>query len=532
VSLQQRTDTERAAPVVQTPPAGPVMSQRQIVLVFVALMLGMLLAALDQTIVSTALPTMVGELGGLEHLSWVITAYLLTSTVSLPIYGKLSDLYGRKPLFQFGLVAFLAGSLLSGAAQNMTMLIAFRAVQGLGAGGIMGMALAIIGDIIPPRQRGKYQGYMGSVFAVASVAGPLLGGFFVDQLSWRWVFYINLPIGILALFVTARALRVVTRRLEHEIDYLGAALMVGSVTSLLLVTTWGGHQLAWTSVEIIGLATAGVALLAAFIWQERRASEPMLPLRLFREPIFAVSSGIAFVVGLSMFGAVAFIPVYLQIVKGASATGSGLRMLPMMVGVLSTMILSGQAISRMGRYKIFPISGAAVLTCGLVLLSRLSVDSGPLAISLAMFVTGAGVGLVMQVTVLVVQNAVAFRDLGTATAGVTFFRSMGGAFGVAIFGSILNNRLDQYLTRYVPQEALAGISRGALTSSPAAIHRLPPVVVQGVLHAFSQALHVVYISAIPFAFVAFVLAWMLREIPLRDTVHSAEDGAPAPLAVD
>ncbi|HEY8489678.1 MAG TPA: MDR family MFS transporter [Dehalococcoidia bacterium] len=496
------------------------MTHREVLLVFSGLMLGMFLAALDQTIVSTALPTIVGELGGLEHLSWVITAYLLASTTSVPLYGKLSDLYGRKGLFQSAIVVFLAGSMLCGLSQNMLQLIAFRALQGLGAGGLMALSQAIIGDILSPRERGRYQGYMGSVFAFSSVAGPLLGGLFVDHLSWRWVFYVNVPIGAVALLVTAAVLRLPRHRLEHRLDYLGSVLMVTGVSALLLVTSWGGTEYAWTSPVILGLAAAGTVLIGLFLLQERRAPEPLLPLRLFRERTFSVSSAVGFVVGLAMFGAVAFLPVYLQVVKGVSATSSGLRMTPMMAGVVGMSILSGRIITATGRYRIFPILGTATMSLGVFLLSRVGADTPYPVVAACMLVLGSGVGMVMQVIVLAVQNAAPFRDLGIATAGVNFFRSMGSAFGVAIFGSILSNRLHVHLARLVPVDALpAGVSADALTASPAQIHALPPEVVQGVVEAFALSLQTVFLVAVPVTLVSFALALLLREVPLRQEAH-------------
>jgi EmrB/QacA subfamily drug resistance transporter len=495
------------------------MTHRQILLVFSGLMLGMLLAALDQTIVATALPTMVGELGGLQHLSWVITAYLLTSTASGPLYGKLSDLYGRKILFQAGIVIFLVGSVLSGLSQSMLQLITFRALQGLGAGGLMVLAQAIIGDILSPRERGRYQGYIGSVFAFASVAGPLLGGLFVDHLSWRWVFYVNIPIGIVALFVTSAVLKLPARQVQHKIDYLGSALMVSGIGALLLMTSWGGSEYAWSSPVIIGLAIAGPLLLIGFLFQEQRAEEPLLPLRLFREGIFSISSSIGFIIGFALFGAIAFMPLYFQVVNGDSATGSGLRMVPMMFGIVLTSIASGRLISKTGRYRAFPIVGTAIMSFGVLLLTRLTASTSLLEASLYILVLGVGVGMVMQVVVLAVQNAVPYRDLGISTAGVNLFRSLGSAFGVAIFGSILTNRLDTELPRHVPADALVGIDPAVLTGSPERLKALPLVVHQGVSEAFAISLHTVFIWALPVAVVGFGLTWFLKETPLRDTVH-------------
>ncbi|HEY1370679.1 MAG TPA: MDR family MFS transporter, partial [Gaiellaceae bacterium] len=380
--------------------------------VFGALMLGMFLAALDQTIVSTALPTIVGDLGGLSHLSWVVTSYLLASTVSTPIYGKLGDTVGRKPVFLAAILIFLAGSMLAGLSQSMGQLIGFRALQGIGAGGLMVGAQAIIADIVPPRERGRYMGLIGSVFAVASVAGPLLGGFLVDNLSWRWVFYVNMPIGAFAVLIVITRLHLHTPKTRHAIDYLGAGLLTGAVGALIMVTTWGGSQYAWGSPTIVGLGVAGVLVLALFCWWETRAPEPILPLHLFRSSVFVVANAMGFTIGMAMFGAIVFIPLYLQLVYGASPTSSGLRLLPLMAGLLVAAILSGRAISRLGRYRMFPIAGTAVLVVGMYLLSLLRVGTAPWLASVYMLVVGVGIGLVMQVLVLVVQNDARPQEIG------------------------------------------------------------------------------------------------------------------------
>ena len=489
---------------------------RALATVFVALMLGMFLAALDQTIVSTALPTIVGELGGLDHLSWVVTAYLLASTVSTPLYGKLGDMMGRKPVFVAAIVIFLVGSMLSGLSQSMIQLIAFRALQGLGAGGLIVGAQAILADIIPPRRRGRYMGLMGAVFAVSSVAGPLLGGFFVDNLSWRWVFYVNMPIGALALAIVVFGLHLRVPHTRHRVDYLGAGLLAGGVGALILMTTWGGNQYAWGSPEIVGLAVAGVALLAAFVWQEGRASEPIIPLSLFRSGTFRLASGMGFTVGMAMFGAIIYLPLFLQLVYGASPTSSGLRMIPLMAGLLVAAIASGRAITRFGRYKVYPVVGTAVLVLGMYLLSRLTVESEPWVASVYMAIVGIGLGLVMQVLVLIVQNDARPQEMGVVTSTATFFRSVGGSFGVALFGAIFASRLTSELTR-LPPDVVARLGDVG-NIDPARAKELPPEVHADFLHVFANALHGVFLWGMAIAIVPAVLAWFLKEVPLRTTL--------------
>jgi EmrB/QacA subfamily drug resistance transporter len=485
--------------------------------VFGALMLVLLLASLDQTIVSTALPTIVGDLGGIEHLSWVVTAYLLTATVSGPLYGKIGDLYGRKLVLQAAIVIFLAGSALCGLSQNMAELIAFRALQGLGAGGLIVTTIAMIGDIIPPRERGRYQGFFGAVFGVSTVIGPLLGGFFVDNLSWRWIFYVNLPIGAVALVVIGAVFNAPQRHVRHAIDYLGAALLAGGLSAVVLFTSLGGTTYAWGSPEIAGLIGIAVVLLPLFVLAERRAAEPIMPLELFRNRIFSATSAIGFVIGVSLFGAVTYMPVFLQIVKGESPTGSGLQLTPMMGGVLVTSIVSGQLITRFGRYRPFPIAGTAVMTVGLLLLSRLTVGSSVWAASLDMLVAGLGMGMVMQVLVLAVQNAVEHRFIGVATSGSLLFRQIGGSIGVSLFGAIFANRLAGNLAAHLP--AGAHVPRAA---NPAAVKHLPPPVHEAYVNAFAVSLRPVFLVAAAIGVAAFLLTWLLREVPLRKVIGSGE----------
>jgi len=483
-----------------------------------ALMLVMLLASLDQTIVSTALPTIVGELGGLEHISWVVTAYLLAITVVTPLYGKLGDLYGRKVVLQAALVIFLVGSALCGLAQGMTELIAFRAIQGLGGGGLMVSAQAAIGDVVSPRERGRYMGLFGAVFGVSSVAGPLIGGFFTSTLSWRWIFYINIPLGIAAIAALTVALPSVAERVHHSVDYAGAALLAVGLSGIVLMTSLGGNSFAWGSAEIVALGLVGVAGLVAFVFAERRAAEPILPLRLFRIGVFRTTSTIGFVIGFALFGALTYLPLFQQVVRGDSPTQSGLQLIPVMAGVLFGSIGSGQIISRSGRYKVFPIVGTATATLGMVMLAQLDAGTSTLYGIAAMFVMGLGLGLVMQVLVLAVQNAVDYSDLGVATSGATLFRSMGGSLGTALLGAIFTNRLAHELAGTPASQAGSG------SLDPSALTRLPAAIRDVFTGAFTDALSTVFLVAAAIVFVAFVLSWLIEERPLRETVETAGVG--------
>ncbi|MBD0292223.1 MAG: MFS transporter [Jiangellaceae bacterium] len=484
-------------------------------------MTGMFLAALDQSIVGTALPRIVSDLGGLNHLSWVVTAYLLTSTASTPLWGKISDLYGRRPMFQAAIVVFLGGSLVAGAAASMAVLIAGRAVQGLGAGGLIALALATIGDVIPPRERGRYQGYFGAVFGTSSVAGPLLGGWFTDGPGWQWIFWINIPIGIAAMVVTSVALRMPSVRHKHSIDYVGAALIVASVSSILLFTAWAGPEFGWRDPLSLGLLLTGLSLAVCYVLAESRAAEPILPLRLFRNKVFRPTILFSAIMGLAMFGGIIFLPVYLQVVKGMSPTESGLALLPMVIGIFATSITSGRLVSRTGRYKLYPIIGAVVTGVAAVLLSTLHATTPYWQIAMYFFVFGAGLGFTLQIVVVAVQNAVERRDMGAATSSVTFFRSMGAAFGTAIFGAILTTRLGHYLAAGDGGAALSG--EADLANNVQAIQALPADVKAVVVDAWVRALHDVFLTAVPILAVGFVAALFIPERPLRGVAPISPD---------
>ncbi|MEU9378263.1 MDR family MFS transporter [Streptomyces sp. NPDC048255] len=504
--------------------APPVLDRRRRNVIFGTIMLGVLLAALDQTIVGTALPTIVADLGGGDHMSWVVTAYLLAETVATVLVGKFGDLFGRKLIFQVSAVIFITGSFLCGLAGNMTLLILWRGVQGIGAGGLMVTSMALIADVVPLRERGKYQGAIGAVFGVATVIGPLLGGLFTDHLSWRWCFYVNVPIAILVVVAAARTIPSVRAAGRTVIDYLGIALVTVGASALILATSWGGNEYAWTSGVIIGLFVGGALALALFCVAEVRAAEPMLPMRLFRNPVFSVCSVLSFVVGFAMLGAMTFLPTYLQYVDGDSATVSGVRTLPMVIGLLIASIFSGNVTSKTGRYRIFPIVGCAVMGVGLYLLSLMGPGTSTWLESFYMFVLGTGIGLCMQVLTIAVQNTVDYADLGTATSGVTFFRTLGSSFGTAVFGTIYANSLAPALESAVGEAARATgadpAQLGAAAQSPQGVRGLEPEAAAPVIAAYADALQTVFLWTVPVAVVGFVVALFLKQVKLRDSARA------------
>jgi len=485
--------------------------------VIVAIMLGMLLAALDQTIVATALPTIVSDLGGANHLSWVVTSYLLAETIMTALIGKFGDLYGRKPMFLLSVVLFLGGSALCGMADSMLWLVGSRAIQGLGAGGLMVTAMAVIADVVPLSERGKYQGVMGSVFGVSTVAGPLLGGLFVDHLSWRWAFYVNIPLGIVVLIVASITLPAVKAPTSPRIDYLGILFIGVAATGLTLVTTWGGNEYAWGSAVILAMTIGSIVALGLFVLAERRAAEPLLPLRLFRSPVFTVCTIMSFIIGFAMLGGVTYLPTYLQFVHGASATESGLQMLPLVGGLLVASIVVGQVISKTGRYRLFPIIGTVLIGAGLYLLSLLDNTTSYVETAGFMLVLGLGVGLCMPVPTVVVQSTVDYADLGVATSGVSFLRTMGSSFGVAVFGSIYAHQLPEKLA---PAVQAAQVDP-RLAATVEGVRNLPAATRSLITAAYADALHVVFLMAVPVAALGFLTALLLKEVPLRDTARMA-----------
>ncbi|MDT5136982.1 MAG: hypothetical protein QOD58_1244 [Mycobacterium sp.] len=500
-------------------PSGTLITPQRRTFIFVAIVLGMLLAALDQTIVATALPTIVADLGDAGRQSWVVTSYLLASTIVTALVGKFGDLFGRKRVFEVAVLFFVAGSVLCGLAQSMTMLVGSRALQGIGGGAITVTASALIGEVVPLRERGRYQGILGAVFGVTTVVGPLLGGYFTDYLTWRWAFWINVPVSVVVICVAAAAIPALAAEAKPVIDYAGIVFIGLSATGLTLATSWGGTVYPWGSATIIGLFAGAAVALGVFVWVENHSRQPILPIRLFGSPVFTVCCVLSFVVGFAMLGAMTFLPTFMQYVNGVSATTSGLRTLPMVVGMLVTSTGSGSVVGRTGRYKIFPVVGTALMTIAFVLMSRMDGSTSALVQSVYLLILGAGIGLSMQVLVLIVQNTSNFDDLGVATSGVSFFRTIGSSFGAAIFGSLFVNFLNSRLASAL---AATGASRDAV-SSPGALHRQPPAVAAPIVHAYAESLSQVFLCAAPVAAVGFVLALFLKEVPLRDIHNSAVD---------
>jgi EmrB/QacA subfamily drug resistance transporter len=504
------------------PEPRPGASRPNLTVVLVGLMLAMLLAMLDNMIVSTALPRIAGEFKALDELSWVVTAYVLGTTVSTPIWGKIGDLYGRKSIFLGSVIGFLAGSALCGMSQSMSQLIGFRALQGIAAGGLMVGVMAIIGDLVPPRERGKYQGQMAGVMAIAMIAGPLVGGFITDHLSWRWAFYVNLPVGGLALLVLVTTLRLPKYRTEHRIDWVGAGLLSIGVTGLVLITTWGGTEYPWGSWQILGLAVLAAVALAAFVLVERRAAEPIIPLGLFRTRNFAVVSVVGFLLGFGMMGSISFLPIYQQTVQKASATNSGLLLLPMMAGVLVVSVLVGQAITKTGRYRWFPIIGGVVMSVGMLLFSQLTTATTKLTTSVYMVVLGVGMGFLMQTTMLIAQNSVQLRDIGVASSTATFFRSIGGSFGVSLFGAIFASRFKHDIALHLPASLAGKVAGGGNARlDPKSIAGMPEPLHGAVLHAIATGAATIFLVAGVIMVLVPILASLITEVPLRSSADAA-----------
>ena len=507
---------------------GQFLAPREVMIVLPGLLLAILLAMLDNLIVSTALPRIVGDLGGVAHLSWVVTAYILASTITTPFYGKLGDMYGRKKFFVTAIVVFLVGSALSGLSQSMAELISFRALQGLGAGGLMVGAMATLGDIVAPRERGRYMSYMMVVMMLATIGGPLLGGFITTSFSWRWIFYINLPVGGAALVYLIATLHLPPRRINHKVDYLGGTLLAVAVTALILLATWGGTQYAWGSPQIIGLALLTVVAGAAFGLTETRAVEPMLPLHVFRNANFSLTMAMTFLTGLAMFGAMTFLPLFQQTVQGESPTVSGLMLTPMMLGVTVTSIVAGQVTTKTGRYKAFPILGGGIMAVGMYLLSGLGTGTTRLTSALFYVVLGLGMGFLMQMVSLIAQNSVEQRDMGVASSARMFFQQIGGSLGVAAFGALFARQLTESLAAASRGGSGVRISVGGGQLDPATVNSLPALIRHDVFFAIAQAVHHVFIWAVPSAVVIFVLAWFIKEVPLRGRAPAGQPASEQP----
>ncbi len=509
-----KNDTDLSLPISEDFANTAIRSAKQVKLIIFALMTGMLLAALDQTIVATALPTIVADLHGASHLSWVVTAYLLATTVSTPLWGKLGDLYGRKGFFQIAIVIFLIGSALSGLSNSMIELISFRALQGLGSGGLIIGATAIIGDVASPRERGKYQGLFGAVFGLASVIGPLLGGVCVEHLSWRWIFYINVPVGAIALVIITKQVPANLSKIHHTIDYLGALLITLAATGMVLYTSLGGVSYAWSDPFMVALMVASIIVAGMFVWVEYKAKEPVLPLHLFNNRTFTVGTIVSFLLGLAMFGSIVFLPLYFQDARGASPTISGLDLLPMLVGLVVASIGSGQLIVKTGKYRMYPIVGTLMMTLGMILFTLIKLDSSSLTIDLYMLIFGFGLGMTLQVVVLAAQNAAPYKELGAATSGVTFFRTIGGSFGTAVFGAIFSNVIVSRLKTALPHRELSSaIATGNVT--PSTLSHLPVSIRSAIATTYSSGIHVVFEIAIPLTLAAFIAALFLPHIELR-----------------
>lgn len=525
----RETPGEQVPAVPQDRLGGP-LTHRQIQVVYFGLMLGLMVASLDQTIVATALPTIAGDLGGLNELAWVVSAYLLAQTVTTPLYGKLGDLYGRKIVFQVAIVVFLAGSVLSGLSSSLAELVVFRAVQGLGAGGIFPQVMAIIGDILSPRLRAKYQGYMNAVFTVSAVSGPAVGGFFTQHLSWRWCFYVNLPIGAVALIVTSVVLDLPFTRVRHRVDYAGAGLLAGSIVAFLLVTVWAGVTYDWGSPEIVGTAAASALLAAAFVLRERRAAEPLLPLGLFRNSTFRIVNTVGFLAMTALTGTVVYLPLFLQLVTGTSPTTSGLLLVPESLALTFCSVYVGRRVARTGRYKHFPVTGAVLMPAGILLLATMSEHTGAPLVALYMVILGTGLGLVLTVIVVALQNAVSRRDMGTATASYMFFRNVGSAFGAAVFGTVMNAGLRHWLPLLSPRSGHKHVNLTAISYSPAGVRHLALPVRNAVIDAFSHSLHSVFLLGGPVAALAFPLLLVMKELPLRTVAHIEDESSTSPAA--